>query len=131
MCDSMHPAKEDDGPGHQLMEGDVLVELDDAVQRRLPCQRDERSTYREDEDRNVEVEDQGSGSRNRVGNTKSSPRRGQIVFHVEIQEAERVHHTMDSDEQKYKQPPVAFIDHPAIKFFSPCEISRSFTTHLP
>ena len=39
----MDPRKEDDGPGCRHMESDILVELYDAVQRRLSSQRDERS----------------------------------------------------------------------------------------
>lgn len=41
MRNCMDPREEDDGPGDKLVEGDVLVELDDAVEGRLTGQGDE------------------------------------------------------------------------------------------
>jgi len=64
------PGEEKNRPGDQLVEGDVLVELDDPVQGRLAGQRDERSADGEQDEGDVDVEHQGGRSGNHVRGPK-------------------------------------------------------------
>ena len=66
VCNGVYPAEENNGPGDQFVECDVLIKLNDTIQGRLTCQRDERSAYRENKDGDVEMKNQGSSSCNWV-----------------------------------------------------------------
>lgn len=70
----VHPRPEEDGPCRRDVEGNVLVELDDAVQRSLSCERDERSTDREKDQGNIDVQNQRCRSCNHVCRSKRIPR---------------------------------------------------------
>lgn len=78
--DGVDPGEEDDGPGDKHVEGDVLVELDNAVQRGSAQQRDEVPADGEEDEGNVEVEDQGSRTRDDESHTKLSARLRHVVF---------------------------------------------------
>lgn len=56
--DGVNPGEKDDGVGNELVEGDVLVKWDNAVQWRLSQKGDEGSAYGKEDEGNVEMEDQ-------------------------------------------------------------------------
>ena len=53
--DGVDPGEEDDGPGDELVEGDVLVELDDAVEWCLASEGDECSAHWKEDEGNVDM----------------------------------------------------------------------------
>ena len=112
------------------MERDVLVKLDDPIERRLSEKRYERSTHREDDQRNVEMENQGRRSGNRVSNPERSPRGGEIVFQEVVQEAKGKNHSVNEHEESHGQSPRAFIDHPTLKLFRHGQVSYGLSTYL-
>ena len=70
----VHPRPEEDGPCCCDMEGDVLVELDDAVQRSLSGEGDERSADGEQNQGDIDVQNQRCRSGNHVCRSKRIPR---------------------------------------------------------
>lgn len=58
VSNGMDPRPENDGPGGDDVEGDVLVELEDAIERCLSKERDEGSRDGEENDGDVDMEDQ-------------------------------------------------------------------------
>ena len=66
----MHPCEKNDRPCDQLMEGNVLIELDDAIQGCLSEKGDQRPADGEQNDGDIEVKDQGRGSSNGISNAE-------------------------------------------------------------
>lgn len=65
--DDVDDGEDDDGPGDGLVERDVLVEGDERVQRGPAEERDEVAANGEQDERNVDVEDERSGTGDRCG----------------------------------------------------------------
>ena len=88
MGDGVDPRKEDDGPCRRDVEGDVLVELDDAVERRLSGQRDESPADGEEDEGDVDMKNQGG----RTGYRKRRAERVscylEVVLDCEVYEGE-------------------------------------------
>lgn len=80
----VHPREEDNGPGRRDVEGDVLVELDDAVERSLSKERDEGSADGEEDDADIDVEDQSGRSSNDEGEAKGGSRCRQAVLETVV-----------------------------------------------
>jgi len=70
----MNPGEEDDRPCGGDMEGDVFIELDDAVQRRLASQRDECAANGEEDERDINVKDKGCRTGNHEGRAEGISR---------------------------------------------------------
>ena len=56
MRNGVNPGEEDDSPGDKLVEGDVLIEWDDVVQRRTAGHRDEVPAYWEEDEGYVNMQ---------------------------------------------------------------------------
>lgn len=65
--DNVHDGEDDDGPGNGLVERNVLVEGDERVQGRAAQQRDEVAANWEEDERDIDVEDERSGTGDRFG----------------------------------------------------------------
>ena len=63
--DDVDDREDDDGPGDSLVERDVLVEGDERVEGRAPEERDEVAADGQQDERNIDVEDERSGTRDR------------------------------------------------------------------
>ena len=63
MGDGVKPGEEDDRIGRGDVEGDVLVELDDTVERRAPKQRNERTADGEENHSHIDMKHQSRSSR--------------------------------------------------------------------
>lgn len=112
------------------MEGNVLVELDDAVQGCLAGQRDERSADWEQDEGNVDMENQGSCSGDHVCRSKYRSGASQCVLEVVVEESESEDHGVKEDEYGNKSSSVPFIDHPNVDPLFPSQWSRSEIAHL-
>jgi hypothetical protein len=62
------------------VEGDVLVELENSVERRLAQQRDESSADREEDDADVDVKNQRGRTRNDESEAKVTTRGFETFF---------------------------------------------------
>ena len=74
MRNSVDPRKGHNRPGDELVEGNVLVELDDTVQRRLAREGYQRSAHRQQDECNVDMQYKCSGSSDRVCEAKHRSR---------------------------------------------------------
>ena len=100
MSERVEPAEEENRPGDEFVEGDVLVELNDAVQGRLSAERDQRAADREEDQGDVEVEYKRCCSRDGVGDAKGCACRRKVIFEVVIHEAKSEHHGVHSAENE-------------------------------
>lgn len=62
MGNGMDPAEEYDRPGGSNVKGDVLVKLDNAVQRRLARKRNKCTANRKEDESDIEVENERRSS---------------------------------------------------------------------
>ena len=113
----MYPCEEDNRVSDKLVEVDVLVELDDAVEGRLSQQRDQRPADGENKDGDVEMEDQSSGACYRIGRTKRSSSGIKIVLEMIVEEAESEDHSMDDGERCQKEESRPVVGRPTIYLF--------------
>lgn len=80
----MNPGEKHNRPGRRDVEGDVLVELDNAVQGRLSEQRNQGSANGEENDADIDVEDQRRGSGNDECEAKDASGLRQAVFEAVV-----------------------------------------------
>lgn len=90
------------------MEGNVLVELNDTVQGSLTGQRNKSPADGKQNHGNVEMQDQRRGSGNLVGKPEEISRTVQIVFKLEVHEAESEDHSMESRENEDEAEELVF-----------------------
>jgi len=100
MRNRVHPRKENDGPRSGHVESNVLVELYNAIKRRLSSQGNERSADREQDHGDIEMQHQRSGTCYRIREAESTSRYRQVVFDLVIHETEREDHHMDCGEDE-------------------------------
>lgn len=86
MGNGVDPGPEDNGPGGDDVEGDVLVELENSVERRLAQQRDEGSADGEEDDADVDVKNQRGRTCNDESEAKVSTR-GFETFFLRVMDA--------------------------------------------
>ena len=98
--DGVDPGEEDKGEGDEFMEGDVLVERDNAVEGRLAGEGDEGSAYWEEDEGDVEVEDESCRSGNGVGQSECCSGVGEIVLQVIIHKSKSKDHSMHQHEDR-------------------------------
>lgn len=98
MGNGVRPGEEDDGPGDELVEGDVLVELYNAVQGSLTGQRDERAADGEQDHCNVEVKSQSRRSGNGVCDSECRSCTCEVVFDLVVHKSKSEDHSMDEGE---------------------------------
>lgn len=77
------------------MKGDVFVELYDAIERRLSCQRYKGTTHWKDQYTDVEMEHEGSSSSYWVGETKRGTCGREVVLELIVEETECSYHQLD------------------------------------
>lgn len=98
----VHPRPKDNGPGGRDVKGDVLVKLDDAVEGRLPQQRDERAAHGEQHDADVDVQHQRRGAGHGKGEAKDVARARERILEAVVDAAkgkdEAVGNDKDEDE---------------------------------
>lgn len=92
VSDGVDPAEEENGPSDGDVEGDVLVELDDAVEWRLAGQGDECPADGEQNHGHIEVEYQSCRSSNHVRRSEGIAGSLQTVLHCVVDEAKCKHH---------------------------------------
>jgi len=106
MRNGVYPREEDNRPRRGHMEGNVLIKLNDAVQRRLSSQGDERPADWKENHGHIEMQNQRGSSSYRVCDAEGAPRDVKIVLDLIIHEAEREDHCMryreDEDETDSK-----------------------------
>jgi len=74
MRNGVHPGEEDDGPSDELVEGNVLVEWNDAVQWRFADHGYQVPANRKEDERHVYMEHQRGRTGDRKRDSKDSPR---------------------------------------------------------
>lgn len=92
VSDGVNPAEEENGPGDSNVEGDVLVELNDAVERRLTCQRNKCPADGEQDHGDVEMQYQRCRSSNHVRRSEDIAGSLKIVLDSVVDETECKHH---------------------------------------
>ena len=105
MGDGVYPREENNGPGDELMESDVLVELYYAIQRRLSCQRDQGPADGEDDQSNVEMEHQRSGPGDGVPKPERRPCVGEIILQMVVEESKGKDHGVGRGKDQDKESP--------------------------
>lgn len=104
--DGVDPGEEDDGPRRRDVEGDVLVKLDDAVQRRLPGDRDEGPADGEENQGDIDMEDERRGPGDHVCWPECVARGLETVLDRVVDETEGEHESV----QEYEDEDEAEID---------------------
>lgn len=130
MGNRVDPREEDDGPCRGDVEGDILVELDDSVERRLSSQGDERSANREKNEGDIDVENQSGRTRDHESRPKGISSYLQVFLDGKVDEAEREQNSVEKHEYENEDSSVAFVNHPSVKLFSWRKFFLSFLRHL-
>lgn len=104
--DGVDPGEEDDGPRRRDVEGDILVELDDTVQRCLPGDGDEGPADGEEDQGDIDMEDEGRGPRYHVRWPECVARGLETVLDSVVDETEGKHKSV----QEYEDEDEAGID---------------------
>lgn len=100
VSNGVSPGEKHNRPGRRDVEGDVLVELDNAVQGSLSEQRDEGSADGEENDADVDVEDQRRGSSNDECEAKDASSCRQAVFEAVVNASKGENQGVGEDEDE-------------------------------
>lgn len=110
-----------DGPSRRLVEINVFLEGDDVVKGGLAKERDEIAANREEDENDINVEYQRSGTGDSIGHTKHLTSTDSIVLELVVEEPEDDHQDVQEDPDGQKYMFTALVDHSVVPLISPSQ----------
>lgn len=98
------------------MEGNVLVERNDVVQRCPAQEGDEVPAYREQDEGDIHVEDEGGSPSECESVSEHGPCFGQVIVQLVVNEAQAEDEGVEENPAEEKQTTTTLVNHPDIPF---------------
>jgi len=113
--DSVNDRPEDDRPGGGLVEGDVLVEGNDIVQRSAAQHGDKASAHGEQDKGDVDMQNESGSTSDGEPISEQCPGVVQIVLELIVNETESEDQEVEEDPDREEQATTTLVNHPDIQ----------------
>jgi len=124
VCEDMDDSTDYDGPCGCLVESDVLVERDEAIEWGPTKEGNEVPADGEENEDDVEMEHQGGSTSSGKRDSKGLPRVDKVVLELIVDETEYEDKSMEKNPNAKEYLTTTLIDFPYSKPLSPCHGSR-------